>query len=461
MKTACVLTAMLFILAASIAASITPTINYQGRLTDDTGAPVADGTYQIVFSIYNTETSSTAAWTSGKQDITVSGGLFTYKLGSNVPFSNKLFAYESRWLGIKVGNDAEISPRTLIQSVPYAYTAAKADTALFVDNEDDFVHTAGDTMEGELYIDGDDDGYTDIELKTTSNAGRLILRDDGAPNVYLMGNDYGQFSMSYTEDGITSTDMRAYPDGGWMLLSGPSEASWIEFDSGEEGDNTVRIPNNSVNSNEILNEMGFATNRSSTVVILNSTEMTSIASISIKAPAPGYVRLSGSCNVRLYATTGANGAYVQIDYTAGGEATSPHYTYIYQNAFPDISSYYYSASCERVYYLGDTLTYTFYLEAKTANLATGSASTYRPILTALYIPTSYGTVGSTVAENSGFENAVPVTVQDENGQTSTVYEVDLRELELKAQQAKIATQEAYIEQLKAERELEQAKREAE
>ncbi|MEN9920940.1 MAG: hypothetical protein RL538_833, partial [Candidatus Parcubacteria bacterium] len=49
------------------------TINYQGKLTDNTGLTVADGTYQIVFKLYTTSTGGSAIWTetrSGGNEVT-------------------------------------------------------------------------------------------------------------------------------------------------------------------------------------------------------------------------------------------------------------------------------------------------------------------------------------------------------------------------------------------------------
>jgi hypothetical protein len=99
-------------------------INYQGRLTDASGNPVPDGNYQITFTIYDAATDGNVKWTSGSQAVGVTNGAFSYELGSVAPFlPANLFADTLRWLGIKVGTDPEIVPRTKLTSVPYAYQA--------------------------------------------------------------------------------------------------------------------------------------------------------------------------------------------------------------------------------------------------------------------------------------------------------------------------------------------------
>ncbi|KKT10046.1 MAG: hypothetical protein UV88_C0003G0048, partial [Parcubacteria group bacterium GW2011_GWA1_43_21] len=56
-------------------------INYQGKLTDNLNASVADGNYTMVFSLYTSSTGGVALWTE-TQTITATSGLFSTMLGS-------------------------------------------------------------------------------------------------------------------------------------------------------------------------------------------------------------------------------------------------------------------------------------------------------------------------------------------------------------------------------------------
>jgi len=129
----CTMLALMILLATSnlLAAGVPQIINYQGRLTDAGGNPVTDGDYQLSFSIYYTETGpSFPAWSSGQQTITITSGLFTYQLGSNTSLPPSLFeADTSLFLGITVESDPEITPRTRLASVGFAYQAALSDTS--------------------------------------------------------------------------------------------------------------------------------------------------------------------------------------------------------------------------------------------------------------------------------------------------------------------------------------------
>lgn len=123
--------AVIGIAGLSAQAAVPQLINYQGRLTDGGGAPVADGAQLMKFTIYDAAVGGTSLWNSGFQSVTTTNGLFSYDLGSNVALPDDLFTDTSRYLGITVGVDPEISPRTRLETSSYAYHALRADTALF------------------------------------------------------------------------------------------------------------------------------------------------------------------------------------------------------------------------------------------------------------------------------------------------------------------------------------------
>ncbi len=95
-------------------------MSYQGKLADNDGNPVSDGSYNIKFSIYDVVNSGTAIWEE-TQGVTVQEGLFNVLLGDlnalNLAFNNQY------WLGVKVDSDAEMIPRTALASTPYSLHA--------------------------------------------------------------------------------------------------------------------------------------------------------------------------------------------------------------------------------------------------------------------------------------------------------------------------------------------------
>lgn len=110
-------------LLGSIAVQAAPprTMGYQGVLTDEGGSPVPDGTYSMTFSIYGEPTGGTALWTE-TQDVPVAGGNFDVVLGKITPLSSLQFD-DPFWLGLAVGGEAEMTPRTELTGAPYSHMA--------------------------------------------------------------------------------------------------------------------------------------------------------------------------------------------------------------------------------------------------------------------------------------------------------------------------------------------------
>ena len=102
---------------------------FQGRLADGDGKAV-NGALSITFSLYNADSGGAALW-SEMQTVQVTDGLFQVKLGEVTPLNPSLFSGEDRWLGLKVGSDAEMTPRTRLGSVAYAQKAAAFELPLF------------------------------------------------------------------------------------------------------------------------------------------------------------------------------------------------------------------------------------------------------------------------------------------------------------------------------------------
>ena len=133
-------------------ADIPRMINFQGVLKDTLGSPVPDGNYSMTFRIYDASGGGTVFWQEGKL-IPVVGGLFTTLLGSASPIPESVFADTSRWLGVQIGGDPEISSRTRLAAISYAYVADFAQNADKLDdmNSADFAlsghtHPTPDTV---------------------------------------------------------------------------------------------------------------------------------------------------------------------------------------------------------------------------------------------------------------------------------------------------------------------------
>ena len=109
-------------------------ITYQGMLLDALGQPVPNGSYYMVFSIYDSATSTQPLWAqefnpNANTGVNVTGGYFTVLLDVNKDGTadSTIFTGASRWLGVRVRNDPEMTPRQPLLYVPYAYWARNAD----------------------------------------------------------------------------------------------------------------------------------------------------------------------------------------------------------------------------------------------------------------------------------------------------------------------------------------------
>ena len=135
MKRTAIICALALLLVPCLAqAQITPYMSYQGVLRDGSGNPVADGSYSVTFRIYVVDSGGTALWTES-QALVAEGGIINAYLGSVTPLFDTLDFVGPYWLGISVEGAAELTPRTLFTSVPYAVHAGYADFCLVGDND--------------------------------------------------------------------------------------------------------------------------------------------------------------------------------------------------------------------------------------------------------------------------------------------------------------------------------------
>lgn len=161
-------------------------VNYQGYLTDPGGSPVADGSYSVVFTIYDSPSGGTSKWTE-TQSITTSGGLFTVLLGTITPVIDTVFNNSSRYLGIKVASDPEITPRTQLVSTPYSYRISTVDGS------------TGGSISGNIFLDNSTTTTGNI-----SKGGNRFIHNYGTDNTFV-GRNAGNLAMTGSQNTGTGT----------------------------------------------------------------------------------------------------------------------------------------------------------------------------------------------------------------------------------------------------------------
>jgi hypothetical protein len=128
----CGVAAWMLLSAAPVHAAINKQISFQGKLTNTDGTNVADGTYSIRFRIYadptldaaNACSANTCKWEETQASVTTSSGVFQVNLGSSTALPASVdFNTSALYLGVKVGSDAEMTPRIQLTAAPYAFNS--------------------------------------------------------------------------------------------------------------------------------------------------------------------------------------------------------------------------------------------------------------------------------------------------------------------------------------------------
>ncbi len=130
MKSSSVLIIILICLASPVylLANIPQMINFQGKAYDSNGDPL-DGTFSIEFTIYDAATDGNKVWFETQSSVQVTDGIFHVLLGSVTPIEHHVFGQPTKYLGIKIEADPEMTPRTRITTVPFSFRVATVDGA--------------------------------------------------------------------------------------------------------------------------------------------------------------------------------------------------------------------------------------------------------------------------------------------------------------------------------------------
>jgi hypothetical protein len=109
------------VLAGESGLSVPTTLSYQGYLADASGEAVSGG-FPMSFALYGQAAGGSPVWQEMHPAVTVLGGFFQVELGVETPLELSLFD-GPLFLGISIGADPEITPRTVVASLPFARRA--------------------------------------------------------------------------------------------------------------------------------------------------------------------------------------------------------------------------------------------------------------------------------------------------------------------------------------------------
>lgn len=286
--TALVTGAVIFAHGGSAAAQDVPNLlPIQGVLTDAEGV-VIDGPVPVTFSLYDGLVGG-VAWYTEQQVITPEDGLFTTYLGKEGSgLDLALFAQNSEvFLGLSVGNDAEMIPRFQLGSVPFAAHALSAANASALDGSpaSDFSregHQHDFTTLTNLpadFADGVDDNTTyaagpglalnaNNELSVDATAieayARNVCLDSEAEATALLDDNYAAASHTHAWSSLTGTPAgfadgvdndTTYTFGGGLSLSVANQLSVSGVTGAMVSDGSLTGADLNTNSNLRVNEV--------------------------------------------------------------------------------------------------------------------------------------------------------------------------------------------------------------
>ncbi len=411
---------------AVASADVPQTLSYQGVITDNAGALVPDGPYDLTVRLYESSLAGAAVFTETHTATAVTKGGFSILLGSVTPLT--LAFDKPYWLSLQVGADPELTPRVPLASSPYALSLKLPFTGSAASLTPTFIlRNSGSGLA--LLADGS------MQVGSSANSGRLELMGSGNTNpLASLGTFLAAGGQVRVNDEAGSAIVRAEADvagtGGYFTVAGGNAGTSmyvdgsatsgepamrlngtsrdVLFDMGQVGTASVQLPSSAVEATEMLNEPGVAASNASSFIQLTGG-VSVIASRTITCPDDGYVVAIGGSYLSF---DHINGQFSRVIMGVSDVNSSFGVTYTKAEWFPSnpTCSYMMPASHTAIFPV-TAGAHTYYLLGQEVNV---QGQIGAPSLTLMYFPTAYGTVTSTkmAAASAKPAEGSPMTVGD-------------------------------------------------
>ena len=170
---------MLF-LAIVTRAQVPGTISFQGSLTEPgTNSPVADGDYNVVFTLFDALSAGSSVWTETHSTLSIADGTFNVLLGKNTPLDPAEFN-KPLFLEISVGGET-LTPRIELASSAFSQSAKSLAGAGNKVPSSGNVYIGGDLQVGPV------GGSPAIDLAIDDNDTGLEVTQEGQLSFYYNG----------------------------------------------------------------------------------------------------------------------------------------------------------------------------------------------------------------------------------------------------------------------------------
>jgi hypothetical protein len=173
-------------------------IPVQGRLTDASGNPVADGDYDMTLRVYD---GGGVLCTDGPLAVHAEKGLFNTTLDG---CSSDIFDGRPLWLTVQVEGDDEMLPATMLRPVPYAMSLRPGAIVANSDNVGHGLEVKGSApgFDSALLAENNDaDGIAIWSTTTSGNATVVIENLGSGPLLKGFGGDSGEDEFRIQNDG--------------------------------------------------------------------------------------------------------------------------------------------------------------------------------------------------------------------------------------------------------------------
>lgn len=167
-------------------------INYQGRLTDATGAAKPDGQYNMKFRIYDAASAGTLLWSETRETttrVTVTNGQFNVQLGEVTAITDSVFAANTTYFEVELPTPATatcstaacgtytegaMTPRQPVASAAYAMQANNASTLDGIDSTSFAQQGTANTFSANNIFNGN------ITVGSTNSATKFTINDNAS-----------------------------------------------------------------------------------------------------------------------------------------------------------------------------------------------------------------------------------------------------------------------------------------
>ena len=313
----CLLTAAICVFTHQASATITNYISFQGKLTNPDGTNVTNNTYTIRFRIYTDPSADTGTcantckWEESKS-VTVTDGLFQTNLGDTTSLPGSVpFNSSALYLGVKVGSDAEMTPRVQLTAVPQAFNADNLDG---IDSNGFVQLSPGSQQSGNINISGTvtSGAVNGVSVGTTiqpSSAGALTVQSNGSNALTLTGGAASTWST--TAGGLTVQGFAGLTLNTPQTNSSSTNSSGITIISGNaagttsnSGDVTIDVGTATGSLGTItVGHSGVPVNIAGNLTLANSTSFSGTTARSITGPSTGGLSVTVASGPLTLSTT--------------------------------------------------------------------------------------------------------------------------------------------------------------